>query len=207
MLRFENVARRFGAKSVLSGVSGDFGPGLHLLTGPSGTGKTTLLRLAATVDRPTSGKIIWENRPLPAARQSLRRGLGYGPQSAEVPDDLSAMEFLTHMAALKGLGPGGRAQALHLLDRLGLARDAETRLIGWSGGMKRRLVLAQALLGAPRLLVLDEPTAELDRDTAAAVARLVTEAAGQAAVLLSTHLTEHFPGGRTLRLVEGALVS
>ena len=190
-LRLETVTRRYGKKLVLAGVTHVFPRGLTLLTGPSGAGKSTLLRLIATAEKPTSGKIFWEGRPLPGARSGLRRALGYAPQAVELPQELTAREFGLHMAALKGLSAGqADAQFRLLLEAVGLGADANGRIATFSGGMRRRLIFAQALLGAPRLIALDEPTAELDTESRQRIGALIARAAETAVVIMTTHLSE-----------------
>lgn len=203
-LRLENVSRRYGRKPVLEDVSHSFPRGLTLLTGPSGAGKSTLLRLCATAEKPTSGALFWEGKALPGGRTRLRRALGYAPQAVDLPEDLTAREFGLHMAALKGLNAGeADAQFRMLLDALNLGADANGRISTFSGGMRRRLVFAQALLGAPRLLALDEPTAELDAESRERVGALISRAAQTAVVIMTSHLTDRISGGMAVLRVEG----
>jgi ABC-type multidrug transport system ATPase subunit len=207
-LRLEGVSRRYGRKLVLDGVSHTFLPGLTLLTGPSGAGKSTLLRLCATAEKPDAGALFWDGRALPAARRALRRALGYAPQAVDLPAELTAREFGLHMAALKGLRQGeADAQFRALLDAVGLGADANGRISTYSGGMRRRLVFAQALLGAPRLLALDEPTAELDAESQARVGALIRQAARSAVVIMTTHLADSVvdDANRVLRVEAGRL--
>ena len=203
-LRLENVSRRYGRKQVLEEVSHTFTRGLTLLTGPSGAGKSTLLRLCATAEKPSGGTLFWEGDALPGARGLLRRSVGYAPQAVDLPEDLTAREFGLHMAALKGLNAGeAEAQFRMLLDALNLSSDANGRISTFSGGMRRRLVFAQALLGSPRLLALDEPTAELDGESRKRVGALIGRAAQTAVVIMTPHLTDAISGGRTVLRVEG----
>lgn len=210
LLRLEGVARRYGRKTVLEGVTADFRPGLTLLTGPSGAGKSTLLRVCATAEKPSAGRLTWEGRPAigGGGRTALRRALGYAPQAVELPEELTAREFGLHMAALKGLKAGAAdAQFRRLLEEVGLAADANGRISTFSGGMRRRLIFAQALLGAPRLLCLDEPTAELDAESRARVGALIARAATSAAVLMTTHLTDGLgPVAAVLKVENGQAV-
>lgn len=208
-LETEELVKRYGRKTVLNGVSHRFGLGLTLLVGPSGAGKSTLLRLLATAERPTSGAIRWQGKLVSLDRKALRRTLGYAPQAVDLPDDLTAREFAMHMAALKGLDAAAAdAQFLALADALGLHADVNGRISTFSGGMRRRLVFAQALLGAPELIALDEPTAELDSDSAARVTALVRERAKSAVVVMTTHLADALAphAAATLR-VEGGRVA
>lgn len=208
-LETEELVKRYGRKTVLNGVSQRFGLGLTLLVGPSGAGKSTLLRLLATAERPTSGAIRWQGKLVSLDRKALRRTLGYAPQAVDLPDDLTAREFVMHMAALKGLDAAAAdAQFLALADALGLHADVNGRISTFSGGMRRRLVFAQALLGAPELIALDEPTAELDSDSAARVTALVRERAKSAVVVMTTHLADALAphAAATLR-VEGGRVA
>ena len=207
MLTLDQVSKKYGKQHILSDVSHQFRPGLNLLVGPSGAGKSTLLRLCATVEKPSSGKLLWDGQPYSKCKRALRRHLGYAPQIVDLPEDISGMEFLLHLAALKGLGSGAKEQASDFLDQLGLSLDANKRIASWSGGMRRRLIFAQALLGAPQLLALDEPTAELDQETAARVADLIAHAAQSATVLLTTHLSDHFAehSPEVLRVADGRL--
>jgi ABC-type multidrug transport system ATPase subunit len=208
-LTLDDVARTYRRKAVLSGVSHSFTPGLTLLTGPSGAGKSTLLRLIATAEKPSGGRISWNGRALPAARTELRRGLGYAPQAVDLPEDLTAREFAMHIAALKGLAVGvADRQFAAITDRIGLHADINNRISTFSGGMRRRLIFAQAMLGSPELLALDEPTAELDRETAGKVSALVLERAADAIVVMTTHLADDLAGAASHVLrVEGGAVA
>lgn len=190
-LALEGVGKRYRRKAVLIEVTHRFGPGLTLLTGPSGAGKSTLLRLVATAEKPSAGRIAWDGATLPGARGALRRTLGYAPQAVDLPEDLTAREFAMHIAALKGLDlAAADRQFGAITDRIGLHADINNRISTFSGGMRRRLIFAQAMLGSPRLLALDEPTAELDRETAGKLGDLILERAGEAIVIMTTHLAD-----------------
>ena len=208
-LELRDVAKSYGRKSVLMDVSVTFATGLTLLTGPSGAGKSTLLRIVATAEKPGSGRMSWDGVPLPAARPALRRALGYAPQAVDLPDDLTAREFALHMAALKGLDQGAAdVQFGAITAAIGLHDDINNRIATFSGGMRRRLVFAQALLGAPRLLALDEPTAELDGETARRVSRVILEQARSAIVVMTTHLAEELaPDARQILRVDQGRVT
>ncbi len=210
LLEIRNLCKGYGKRQVLHEVSYQFTVGLTLLTGPSGAGKSTLLRLLATAESPTTGAVFWNGIPLPQARRSLRQSLGYAPQAVELPEDLTAREFAMHMAALKGLelGPADH-QFLAITHAIGLHADIHNKISTFSGGMRRRLIFAQAMLGAPSLLVLDEPTAELDRDTAGRVDLLVTEYAQRAVVIMTTHLADDLPqqANAVLRVEAGTVIA
>ncbi len=208
-LTLTNLHKRYGGKTVLAGVSHQFEPGLTLLTGPSGAGKSTLLRLIATAEKPGSGGIAWDGQLLPAARAALRQTLGYAPQAVELPEDLTAREFALHIAALKGLDTkAADTQFGAITDAIGLHVDINNRIASFSGGMRRRLIFAQALLGAPRLLALDEPTAELDGETARKLGALILERAKDAIIVMTTHLADELAphAVAVLRVEAGALI-
>jgi ABC-type multidrug transport system ATPase subunit len=190
-LTLEGIGKSYRRKAVLAEVTHRFTPGLTLLTGPSGAGKSTLLRLVSTAEKPSAGRIAWDGAALPAARAALRRALGYAPQAVDLPEDLTAREFAMHIAALKGLDlAAADRQFGAITDRIGLHADINNRISTFSGGMRRRLIFAQAMLGAPRLLALDEPTAELDRETANKLGELILERAAEAIVIMTTHLAD-----------------
>lgn len=207
-LQLDGVVKRYGRKVVLASVTAEFATGLTLLTGPSGAGKSTLLRLIATAERPSGGSVSWNGVALPAARPALRRVLGYAPQAVDLPEDLTAREFALHIAALKGLDQrAADHQFGTITESIGLHDAINDRIATYSGGMRRRLIFAQALLGAPRLLALDEPTAESDGETAHRVGTLILEQARTAAVVMTTHLSDALaPQARAVLRVEGGRV-
>jgi ABC-type multidrug transport system ATPase subunit len=205
-LELKGVGKAYGRKRVLQDISLTFEPGLTLLVGPSGAGKSTLLRLLATAERPNKGSILWDGR---SARGAMRRTLGYAPQAVDLPEDLTAREFAMHIAALKGLNLGqADKQFGAITDAIGLHADINNRIASFSGGMRRRLVFAQALLGEPKLLALDEPTAELDGETARKLGGLIVERARAGAiVVMTTHLADELaPYARAVLRVENGAV-
>lgn len=202
-LELKSVNKSYGAKRVLADVSLSFAPGLTLLTGPSGAGKSTLLRLIASAERPNSGAVAWNGR---SARGALRKTLGYAPQAVDLPEDLTAREFALHIAALKGLNQAqADKQFGAITDAIGLHADINSRIASFSGGMRRRLIFAQAMLGAPKLLALDEPTAELDGETARKLSTLILDRARDAVVIMTTHLADELAphAMQTLRVEAG----
>jgi ABC-2 type transport system ATP-binding protein len=208
MLTITNISKSYGRKVVLEGITQDFPTGLTLLIGPSGAGKSTLLRLLATAEKPNGGTIAWQGAVLPGARAALRGTLGYAPQAVDLPEDLTAREFALHMASLKGLDAGtADAQFGAITDAIGLHADINNRIATFSGGMRRRLIFAQAMLGAPQLLALDEPTAELDGETAHRLGALILERARDAVVVMTTHLADELAphAVQVLRVEAGAV--
>jgi ABC-type multidrug transport system ATPase subunit len=209
-LELQNIAKKYRAKKVFDGIDHVFTPGLTLLTGPSGAGKSTLLRIIATAEKPTSGRLVWNGESLPGAKQALRRSLGYAPQLVDLPEDLTAREFAMHMASLKGLELAAADQQFAAItDAIGLHADINNRISTFSGGMRRRLVFAQAMLGSPGVIALDEPTAELDRDTARRVGGVILEQARSAIIIMTTHLADELAphASDELRIEAGCLGS
>ena len=191
-LRLDHVSKTYGKNTVIRSYSADFGTGVHVLTGPSGAGKTTLLKLCATAEPFSDGALFWDDVDITKSPQPFRRTLGYAPQVVAYPEDLTGLEFLTHIGALKGLSPKeSEEQGQSLMQRVGLLDARDVRISAYSGGMRRRLGLVQALLGSPTCLILDEPTSELDKDTAAHVNALIFEQANRCVVLMTTHLEDH----------------
>jgi ABC-2 type transport system ATP-binding protein len=165
------------------------GPGIVGLLGPNGAGKSTLMRMLATLARPRSGRILWHGTDLSREPDVVRAALGYLPQDFGVYPALSAREFLTFLAAVKGLARVGAAQRVEqCLAQVGLADVADRAVAGYSGGMRQRVGIAQALLNDPQLLVVDEPTVGLDPAERLRFRHLLTELAGERLVLLSTHI-------------------
>jgi ABC-type multidrug transport system ATPase subunit len=189
-LALEGIGKRYGsALWALRDVSFTLGPGVVGLLGPNGAGKSTLMRILATITKPTTGHAIWEDADLVRHPDSLRPFLGYLPQDFGVYPNLNVVEFLEYLAAVKGVDARqarGRIDAL--LDTLNLA-DVRRRPLGsFSGGMRQRVGIAQALLNDPQLLIVDEPTAGLDPEERVRFRHLLAELAGERVVLLSTHI-------------------
>ena len=141
----------------------DVGPGILGLLGPNGAGKSTLMRMLATITRPTDGNIKWNEIDIVTSPDTMRAVLGYLPQDFGVYPNLNAIEFLEYMAAIKGLdGASTRTRIHELLQVVNLMEAAKRPLGGYSGGMRQRVGIAQALLNDPQLLIVDEPTVGLD---------------------------------------------
>lgn len=167
--------------------------GMFGLLGPNGAGKTTLMRVLATLLQPTSGAAYVNDWKVDDAREkwNIRAQLGYLPQEIQMYDNLSAREFLSFVAALKRVPAAERrAQVEEMLELTGLTDVAARKIRAYSGGMKRRLGVAQALMGHPRLLIVDEPTAGLDPHERVRFRNLLVELSQERLVMLSSHITE-----------------
>jgi ABC-2 type transport system ATP-binding protein len=165
------------------------GPGVLGLLGPNGAGKSTLMRILATITRATSGTVKWNGADIARAPDALRATLGYLPQDFGVYPNLTAVEFLEYLAAIKGLdGPSTRRRIAELLELVNLAEAAKRPLGGYSGGMKQRVGIAQALLNDPGLLIVDEPTVGLDPEERVRFRNLLSDLSGERIVILSTHI-------------------
>lgn len=190
----EHVSKRYGSHEALRDINLRIEQGMFGLLGPNGAGKTTLLRILATLLRPTSGRVVIGTSDLSQSRQrkAVRVRLGYLPQELGLYPDLTGREFLDYMGLLKRLyeRAARRRQIAALLDLVCLTRDADRQIKTYSGGMKRRLGIAQALLGDPQLLVIDEPTAGLDPEERIRLRTLLTRLAEDCIVILSTHVVE-----------------
>ena len=163
--------------------------GIIGLLGPNGAGKSTLMRMLATITRPTEGKITWRGVDIATRPDPLRDVLGYLPQDFGVYPNLSAVEFLEYMAAIKGLPAKTARQRIdELLQVVNLVDAARRPLGSYSGGMKQRIGIAQALLNDPQLLIVDEPTAGLDPEERVRFRSLLADLAGNRIILLSTHI-------------------
>ncbi|HEY1639716.1 MAG TPA: ATP-binding cassette domain-containing protein [Streptosporangiaceae bacterium] len=189
-----DVGRTFGATRALAGVDLDLKPGVTGLLGPNGAGKTTLLRLLATALPPSRGQVsvLGLDPEVPAERTDIRRQLGYLPQEVGFPRGFTAFGFVDYIALLKEwTQPAARhAEVRRVLGLVGLSDLSTKRLRAMSGGQRRRVALAQALLGAPAALILDEPTAGVDPEQRVTLRTVLAEIARRSIVVLSTHQTE-----------------
>jgi ABC-2 type transport system ATP-binding protein len=169
-------------------------PGMFGLVGPNGAGKTTLMRILAGLLRPTSGTVLIEGNDISSRKGNLavKSMLGYLPQEFGVYPELTAYEFLEYITFLKGLPnlKNRHQQIEQVLEQAGLAGEAKTRLKTFSGGMKRRVGIAQALVGEPKILIVDEPTAGLDPEERIRLRNLFVELSTRCMVILSTHIIE-----------------
>jgi ABC-2 type transport system ATP-binding protein len=167
----------------------ELGPGVLGLLGPNGAGKSTLMRILATITRATEGRVAWNGTDIAQEPDELRQVLGYLPQDFGVYRHLNAVEFLEYMAAVKGLDArSARRRIDEVLQLVNLVDAARRPLGGYSGGMKQRVGIAQALLNDPQLLIVDEPTAGLDPEERVRFRGLLTELSGERIVILSTHI-------------------
>jgi ABC-2 type transport system ATP-binding protein len=192
-LRIEGLTKSYkGGVRALDNVSLTIPRGLYGLLGPNGAGKSTLMRTIATLQEPDARSIHLDNLDVLRAKEEVRRKLGYLPQDFGVYPRVNAEEMLDQIALLKGMtNRGQRKEAVHeLLHRVNLWDHRRKRLTGFSGGMRQRFGIAQALLGNPQLLIVDEPTAGLDPGERNRFYNLLAEIGDNVIVILSTHIVE-----------------
>lgn len=189
-LTVENLSKTYrGNVQALRNVNFTLQPRVLGLLGPNGAGKSTLMRILATVTRASSGRALWNRADIAREPDAVRGALGYLPQDFGVYPNLSAVEFLEYLAAVKGIpAAAARRRIAELLVLVNLADAAKRPLGGFSGGMRQRVGIAQALLNDPKLLIVDEPTAGLDPEERVRFRNLLSELAGERIVILSTHI-------------------
>lgn len=206
-LVMDRVSKQYKNKIAVDRVSLKLSCGVHGLLGANGAGKTTLMRMVCGILKPTSGTIAFDG--IDVSQENYRRQLGYLPQDFGYYPEFSGQDFLLYMAALKGIDKvSAKRRSKELLELVGLSGEEKKKVKTYSGGMRQRLGIAQALLNSPRLLVLDEPTAGLDPKERVRFRELIADVGRENIVLLSTHIVsdiEHI-ADRILMMKGGQLI-
>lgn len=188
-LKTLELTKKFGHKTAVKEVNITLSNGVYGLLGANGAGKTTLMRLLCNIQNPTSGTILLNGRNIEGLGERYRNLLGYLPQNFCYYPDFTAFNFLCYIAALKGLDERKvKNRAEELLEAVGLLSEKKQKIKTFSGGMKQRLGIAQAMLNDPRILILDEPTAGLDPKERVRFRNLISAFSKERIVILSTHI-------------------
>lgn len=183
------LTKQFGSKTAVKDLNITLTNGVYGLLGANGAGKTTLMRLLCNLQAPTSGQIFLGGKNIAGLGERYRALLGYLPQHFGYYPDFSALDFLLYISALKGLDEkAARKKSKELLEAVGLSREAKQKIKTFSGGMKQRLGIAQAMLNDPHILILDEPTAGLDPKERVRFRNLISAFSKDRIVILSTHI-------------------
>ena len=205
MISIKSLTKTYKSKGrsiqALNGIDLEIDRGMFGLLGPNGAGKTTLMRILAGIVNPSGGRVSVAGNDLgfENGKQAVKAMLGYLPQELGMYPEMSAFQFVDYMAILKGMDDAKerRHKTEQVLDMVGLASEARRKVKGFSGGMKRRVGIAQALVNDPKLLIVDEPTAGLDPEERIRFRNLLVNLAADRAVILSTHIVEDI--GQTCR--------
>ena len=188
-LSVEQLSKRFGSKEAVNNISVIFKPGVYGLLGANGAGKTTFMRMICNILNPTSGRICYDGEEIGRLGENYLCQLGYLPQDFGYYPDFTAKEYLEYIAAVKGIEPKNAKRKIgQLLDTVNLTDVGKKKIRTFSGGMKQRLGIAQAVINDPQILVLDEPTAGLDPKERIRFRNLISELARDRIVILSTHI-------------------
>ena len=188
-LKTIGLTKKFGSKTAVDNLNITLTNGVYGLLGANGAGKTTLMRLLCNIQNPTSGKILLNGKNIVGLGERYRNLLGYLPQHFGYYPDFSAFDFLLYVSALKGLDEkAARKKSKELLEAVDLSRESKHKIKTFSGGMKQRLGIAQAMLNDPHILILDEPTAGLDPKERVRFRNLISAFSKDRIVILSTHI-------------------
>lgn len=208
-LEIDRLTKSYGSALALNEFSYTFTEGVYGLLGPNGAGKSTFMNILTDNLLPSSGEVRYNGEPIRKLGKHFLRRVGFMPQQQGLYDSFSAERFLYYMAALKGLTkPEARAQVPRLLERVNLHNERFKKLGYFSGGMKQRILIAQALLGEPEVLILDEPTAGLDPKERIRIRNLISEISFNKIVLIATHVVPdiEFIAKEVLLLKKGRLI-
>ena len=188
MLELQNISKYYGARQALDRVSLTLENGIYGLLGPNGAGKSTLMNIITGNLKPTSGIVLWDGKDTRDMGADYRSLLGYAPQQQGLYDTFTGIRFLSYMATLKGIPKNEqKSEIRRVLDDVNLTEKAYRPIGTYSGGMKQRILVAQAILGDPRLVVLDEPTAGLDPKERVRIRENIRCISGNTIILISTH--------------------
>lgn len=208
-LSTRNLSKDFGAKRAVNDVSFKLSYGVYGLLGPNGAGKTTLMKMLVDILTPSNGEVCLDGVNIHELGASYREKLGYMPQDIGVYKNFSARKFLKYIAALKGItGKQADEKIEELLDLVGLKDVGKKKLGGYSGGMLRRIGIAQTLLNDPQILILDEPTAGLDPQERIRFRNILSELSENRIVILSTHIISdiEFIAGKVIIMRDGTVL-
>lgn len=210
MLEIKSITKTYGNKIGLDKVSLRLEKGVYGLLGPNGAGKSTLMNLLTLNLQADKGEILWEEKNIKSMGREYRKLVGYAPQQQGLYDSFSGRRFLGYMASLKGIKKTETAQEIdRVLASVNMQDAADRAIGGYSGGMKQRILIAQAILGNPKLIVLDEPTAGLDPKERIRIREKIAEIAEGKIVLFSTHVVSDVEQivNEVILLKEGQVVS
>lgn len=189
MLEIKNVSKRYGKKEVLTGINCNFESGIYGLLGPNGAGKSTLMNIMVDLIEPTCGEVLFENQNIRKLGEKYRQHIGYLPQKVGYYGNFTAEKTLDYFAKLKGVSKEERKERIEfVLHAVNLTSVRKNKVNTFSGGMKQRLGIAVALLGNPKILILDEPTVGLDPKERMKFRKLIHDIGEDRTVLLSTHI-------------------
>ncbi len=189
ILEIQNLTKSYGKHMALNQVSLSLTPGVYALLGPNGAGKSTLMNLIAGNIRQDYGKICYDGKTTEALGREFRRILGFMPQQQGLYENFTAYRFLSYMASLKGMSRAKAAKEIEwALEMVHLADNRNQRLGAFSGGMKQRVLMAQAIMNDPEILILDEPTAGLDPKERIRIRNIISEIAMDKIVIFATHV-------------------
>lgn len=208
-LKLQHVTKRYGTKTAVDDINITLREGIYGLLGANGAGKTSLMRLICLIQKRSGGEIALDGREIMELKEEYRALLGYLPQNFGYYPEFTAWKFLLYMSALKGLNKhAARRRIEELLDVTGLSEDRNKKIRTFSGGMKRRLGIAQAMLNNPKILILDEPTAGLDPKERVHFRNLISSFSKDKIVLLSTHIVSdiEYIADEILVMKEGRLI-
>lgn len=206
-LELQNIAKAYDQK-VLENVNCRMEKGVYGLLGPNGAGKSTMLRVICDIEPPTSGKVLYDGQPVSRLGEDYREILGYVPQKVGYYPEFTAREFLKYMAIVKGIEEQeGKKRIDQVLEMVNLKDTGKKKIKHFSGGMKQRLGIAQAILNRPKLLVLDEPTVGLDVEERMNFKQFVSEYASDSIVIFATHIVSDIEdiGNEILILKDGTV--
>src|ERR1700736_1573459 len=209
-LTIEHLSKRYGQNFALRELSLRCEPGMLGLVGPNGAGKTSLMRMIATLLDPTEGTILWNGQDIRTHGEALRQVLGYLPQEFGIYREFSGRQFLRYLASMKGLPKSiANKRVDEVIEVVNLEQVADRKLPTYSGGMKQRIGIAQALLNDPELLIVDEPTAGLDPAERVRFRMLLSSLTSNRIIILSTHIISDVEAvaSRLLILQEGRVLT
>ena len=208
-LKAIELTKQYGSKTAVDHLNITLSNGVYGLLGANGAGKTTLMRLLCEIQRPTSGKITLDGKSISGLGEQYRILLGYLPQHFGYYPNFTAWDFLMYVAALKGLSEKqAKKRAMELLEAVSLTKESRHKIKTFSGGMKQRLGIAQAMLNNPRILILDEPTAGLDPKERVRFRNLISAFSKDRVVILSTHIVSdvEFIAEEIIMMKSGAIL-